>query len=319
MHQSDAEYLHLLDSVSFRPIFIMGLHRSGTSILYKILETTKCFNILTAYHIINYDNLLNNFIQNREEEEKQVLSAILNEHAGSDRGIDRLSLTADFGEEYGFVLGQTSSDMYISHKNIENFNILCKKLQYLAQNEKSLLLKNPYDFDNFMFIKKKFPLAKFVFIHRHPINTMSSLIKAVRMLLLHKNWYTMQLWRVYTVIFGNPLLIKSLQLLFTRFSPFATLYLTLNMHRATQYYLKHIDQLPQNDFITISYEQLCAKPNKTINKIIGFLGCTPKKTINYAQMIQPREQRIDQSIRAMSGFIYRINRQYFERFGYTLH
>ncbi len=40
----DDEYIKLVEDASFEPIFIMGLHRSGTSILYKMLGETGNFN-----------------------------------------------------------------------------------------------------------------------------------------------------------------------------------------------------------------------------------------------------------------------------------
>ena len=73
------KYLDRLDNVSFQPIFVLGFHRSGTSILYKVLESTKCFNIITAYHVIKYDQLLYNRMENKEEIIKQELNKFLKE------------------------------------------------------------------------------------------------------------------------------------------------------------------------------------------------------------------------------------------------
>ena len=69
----DDHYLHKLDGISFMPIFIMGLHRSGTSILYKMLGATRHFNTVTAYHILKYDELLYNFTKNKEKTVKRAL------------------------------------------------------------------------------------------------------------------------------------------------------------------------------------------------------------------------------------------------------
>ena len=37
----DKKHLEKLENIEFQPVFILGLHRSGTSILYKILIATK--------------------------------------------------------------------------------------------------------------------------------------------------------------------------------------------------------------------------------------------------------------------------------------
>ena len=70
-----------------------------------------------------------------------------------------------------------------------NIDGTSKKIQFLSGNDKPLLLKNPYDFANFLFIKQMFPSAKFVFIHRNPLKTISSLLNAMRMIINEKNPY----------------------------------------------------------------------------------------------------------------------------------
>ncbi|MBU1941907.1 MAG: sulfotransferase, partial [Candidatus Thermoplasmatota archaeon] len=54
----DAQYTTKYENLSFAPVFIMGIQRSGTSILYKILSETQSFNIITAYHLIKYPELI---------------------------------------------------------------------------------------------------------------------------------------------------------------------------------------------------------------------------------------------------------------------
>jgi hypothetical protein len=62
---TDDLYLHLLSQVNFQPIFIMGDHRLSTT-LYKILVDTGCFNFVSAYHIIKYDEIWSNYIHQTE-------------------------------------------------------------------------------------------------------------------------------------------------------------------------------------------------------------------------------------------------------------
>ena len=70
----DKQYLQKLENIDFQPVFILGLNRSGTSILYKMLTATQCFNSVTAYHIICYDQLIYNKINNKEEAAKDILN-----------------------------------------------------------------------------------------------------------------------------------------------------------------------------------------------------------------------------------------------------
>ena len=270
MHQiSDAPHLKKLQSINFNPIFILGLHRSGTSILYKLLAKTNNYNIVTAYHLIYFDHLLHNYLTSDEDKNKEKLSQEMHKFS-KDRGIDRLKLDADFPEEYGFLLGQKSTDMIISKKNLQYFRSLCKKIQFISDNDKPLLLKNPYDFGNFIKIVEFFPNARFIFIHRQPYRTLSSTIKAVQQIFSQPNWYTSQLFRLYVKIYENPLLLNSTKLVFLKIPFFGMLYLLFQMRRGTGYFLRNINRLDSGQYINVTYEDLCGDADSTIHKIQSF-------------------------------------------------
>ncbi len=92
----DYKYLPITKNISFKPIFIMGLHRSGTSILYKMLASTKKFNTVTAYHILNYDELLYNKVNNLEEKAIKDLEIIFKNKGITNRKIDNLQIYTRF-------------------------------------------------------------------------------------------------------------------------------------------------------------------------------------------------------------------------------
>ncbi|MBE3121465.1 MAG: sulfotransferase [Thermoplasmata archaeon] len=94
-----------------------------------------------------------------------------------------MKVTAEFVEEYGFLLNKKTVQMFITRKNVALFPEMCKKIQFIAGNDKPILLKNPYDFPNFLYIKQVFPNARFVFIHRNPLKTISSTLNAIKMIL----------------------------------------------------------------------------------------------------------------------------------------
>ena len=96
----DEKYLYLLNKVDFTPIFIMGEHRSGTTLLYKILVETECFNFVKAYHIIKYKKILSNHVNDIENQAYQELDDQLKSLGINDRVIDKLKVTPDFPEEY---------------------------------------------------------------------------------------------------------------------------------------------------------------------------------------------------------------------------
>lgn len=314
-HQ-DLQHLHLLENVTFQPVFILGLHRSGTSILYKMLTATDCFNPVTAYHLIKYHQLLQNHMTKHEEYAKQELTRFFKEQGQLDRGIDRLQLTADFAEEYGFILGKQTFAMNITNKNKALFIEMVKKIQYISNNRKPILLKNPYDFSNFLYIKKEFPNAKFVFIHRHPFPVLSSTIKAMRLLLKEKNTYTTELFRLYNEIFENPLLLFISRLLVNSLSFIGMGLYAIISAKSANYYLKNISKLPMDDYIAITYEHLCANPQETMNDVLQLLEIQKSKNIDFNSFIKPRKTELDDSVKKMKRFIYARMKKYFTAFNY---
>jgi hypothetical protein len=313
----DTQYLKELQHIEFQPVFILGVHRSGTSILYKMLTATGYFNPVVAYHLIDYNELLSNFHEQKEEDEKQRLTEFFRQNGLQDRGIDKLKLTADFAEEYGFLLNTQTVQMYITKKNVALFTELCKKIQFIAGNDKPILLKNPYDLSNFLYLKQVFPSAKFVFIHRHPLRTISSTLNAIRMILNEKNPYTAKLSKMYEKFYSNPLLLQPLRFIVRTIPECSVVFITRITAKATEYYLKNIEKLPKEDYISITYEEFCEEPQATLERIMEKLFLTMTKKIDAASLIHPRNVDIDLSVLKLSKYIYDSMKTYFDRFHYT--
>jgi hypothetical protein len=313
---ADHPYLKKLENIHFQPVFIQGLHRSGTSILYKMLSETKCFNPVTAYHLIKYDQLLNDFVNHRVDDVKQQLTISFRKKGVKDRGIDRLKINADFAEEYGFLLGNKTGKVYLAANTIPVFTELCQKIQYTAQNTKPILLKNPYDFANSTYIKTIFPTAKFIFIHRHPYKSLSSLIKAVRLLMDEENPYASHLFKLYNTLFENPLLLYGIRSLVSYFPPLGLMILTYYAAGLTRKYLKTIPNLSREDYISLTYEDLCTNPQKHMDRIITKLDIHPEIPLDFSQYIRPRKTTLDPSVIQLRGFIYKRMKPYFHHLGY---
>jgi hypothetical protein len=315
--RKDGPYLKQLQDVDFQPVFILGVHRSGTSILYKMLTATGCFNPITAYHLINYDALLFNHHEQKEQDAKQQLTGSFLKNGLADRGIDHLKITADFAEEYGFLLATQSLQMRITKKNVALFTELCKKISFIADNQKPILLKNPYDYPNFLYLKEMFPNARFVFIHRHPLKTISSTLNAIRVLLHEKNQYTTRLSRVYNQWYTNPLLLQPLRFIFHFLAECCVVVLTRITKKSTEYYLKNIDKLSDNEYISITYEEFCNYPQETLETIMEKLSLTTIQNIDAAALINPRSVTVDKSVQKLRMYINKSLKKYYDRFHYT--
>ena len=312
----DNKYLNKIQNISFQPAFILGLSRSGTSLLHKILAKTQCFNYVNVYHIVNYDNLLYNRIFDKEDTLKHELNKTFEENDIIDRGIDAFGVTADTPEEYGFILYNKTSNISINSKNISFFFELSKKIQFISENNKPLLLKNPWDFSNFMYIKKVIPNSKYIFIHRHPFKTFSSGMKTQRFLFGGKPSYHALVDRFYEQIYQYPLFVKLNRPLYTELSPLGLIYITSFSARYVEYFLKNVKKLSTADYINVKYEDLCENTSETIEKILDFLDVKPEKQINYNNLIKIRDLPLDTCVAKMKKFIYKTMKNYFDYFGY---
>ena len=314
----DARYLDKIEKIDFKPIFIEGLHRSGTTVLYQMLTASGCFNSVTAYHLIKYDQLLDDYENNRQDNEKKMLTESFRKKGEEDRGIDKLKITADFPEEYGFFLEKKSSKVTITKKNLSKFNEMCKKITYVSDRNKPILLKNPYDFPNFTYIKKACPDAKFIFIHRHPFKVLSSTMNAFRVLYNDFSYYISQLSRIYNREYENPLVIYFLRSLTSYLSFFGLMMITYYSSKSGKYYLKNLKNLPNGCYISITYEALCKSPQQTMENIFSTLNINPTKKVDYKSYIKPRKTTLDPSVIFLKKYIYSSMQTYCKELGYTL-
>lgn len=313
----DSEYLHLLQKVDFKPIFIMAEHRSGTTLLYQTLAATKCFNFISAYHIIKYNEILSNYLNNKESQSCEELQALLNSLGIEDRIIDNVKVTPNLPEEYGFVLNNFGYESHLNPENIHILTELCKKIQFVSDINRPLLLKNPWCFQHFMYVKSAFPQAKFIFIHRHPIHVINSKLKAIRSALSHKNEYTYLISKRYRTIFEHPLKLFLYRLLYS--SSF-----NLGLRRVTQtsiteitYFLENIDSLSTTDYTSITYEELCSSPEITILQILQFLGLEAQEILDYKKLIQQRPLKLLPEVEQKYDAIMKQLKSYCAGFNYN--
>ena len=314
----DNQYLDTLKNVEIDPIFILGDQRSGTTLLYKTLADTGCFNVVRAYHIIKYDEILFNHFNKIEEQAIQALAARFQALGISDRKIDRVAATPNLPEEYGFILKNVAGDeLSITPHNLPVFRQLCRKIQVSSDPNKRLLLKNPWDFFQFLYVKQLVPSAKFIFIHRNPIHVISSRIKTSRSLVYDWNEYTALIAPIYAEIFSNPIKRSLIRILSSK-------YLGISLRRsiqtsieATTYFMQNVDKLPRQDYLSIKYEDLCQAPEHTIQQIMTFLNIEDYLTLDYAQIIKPRSLNLLPEVQKRAMQIQQKSKEYFDRHSYS--
>ena len=314
---ADTPYLDSLPQVEFNPIFIMGEHRSGTTLLYKTLVATGCFNFVKAYHIIKYDEILSNHINQRENQAIEELEELFKSLGISDRAIDKVMVTPNLPEEYGFILKKiASNNSYITPENKSVFEQLCRKIQFTSDPQKPLLLKNPWDICHFMYVKSIFPSAKFIFIHRHPIHVINSKLNASRTLLSSWNPYNALMSQFYIQRFKNPIKRFTDRLKHGKYFNLGVNLVTKTSIECANYFLENIESVPEQDYAMISYDDLCKAPEATIKNILGFLELQPQVDLEYEKLIKPRPIKLLPEVQKQYEQIRNQLQPYFTYHGY---
>lgn len=284
--EADAQLLERLGDMPSSLIFIMGCHRSGTSLLYHLLSHTEPFDYISAYDIVKYDELLHNRIHGRERESREALRQYLSSE--KNRGLDNLPVDADTPEEYRWIFTRHEPPAFIlsgqkriynlffkptlTKENLDKFREVCRKKRFLAGKDAPLVLKNPNDFySHFLTVHEFFPQAKFIFIHRHPLRILSSMMQTFRPLLEEKSNYVALIDPRYTRLFRFFSLRRRLFSAAFR-SNFLARTLMDGLIRNLTYYLENIPGLPPDSYVSIRYEDLCAQPEQALSQVGEGLG-----------------------------------------------
>lgn len=267
--------------------------------------------------MINYDQLLYNNLKHIEEKKKEELNKLLIKKGITTRKTDKITVNADYTHEYMYIFSERGYAYRITHRNKMLFDEMCKKIKYLAGNDNPILLKNPYDFSNFLFIKKIYPNAKFIFIHRNPVHVINSIMNLWKIHLSEKNEFLALYYKRYDKIYSNPLTRFMSRMYYDYKFPLGIFEIIHRSANDVKYYLKNVEYLPKEDYVSIRYEELCEKPNQVINGILNFLNLE-SSDIDFSGFIKPRKLSILPIVSSLKPYIFRRMKSYFQCFEYKI-
>ena len=319
VQNADAEYLDRLREMTYEPIFIIGDHRSGTTLLYQLLARSNAFNITTTYHVIGYRSLLAEAIAGRTDQAKEDLNERFRQLHLDTRVIDEFELNAETPEEYGIILHGETGRLTLESRTRHAFDEMCRKIQFVSGTPgRPLLLKNPWDFPHFLRVHELFPDAKLVFIHRHPVHVLNSQLKAMRQNWHEGNAYIEMLSETFSRM-QRSRLIRSLMRWGT--DPESRVRLsqrlvTRRSLKSMRYFLNHVDQIPDGLAIHVAYESLCENADQEIDRVLRFLGAKECQESLQGE-IAPRPVRLLPGIEANARTLDRRYAPLYARHGYA--
>jgi len=285
----DDALLDRLEGVTFQPVFILGEARSGTTILYDLLYMTGRFNIVTFYHLLRHSDLLHSHINGSTAAAQQEVDQLLLDRGIVNRGIDEIPARSDSPMEYIYLLLKQTGCGYVTEENAEFFEQFCKKVQLTGQAGRPLLLKNIADGRNFKTLNKVFPNAKFIFIHREPIDILTSQLRAIC-------GPGNTLLEVLSEEFRRFVQSRRYKLLLWLAKPrwgisWPLFVLRKRMERFERLYVRDLKFLDEKDWISLRYEDLCQDPNGELTRILKFLELDVPADLDLSSKVSPRKMK----------------------------
>ena len=312
----DTPHMHRLDGVPVEPVFITGPHRSGTTLLYSLLLATQRFNGVTAYHVLRYRQILARHLTGETEHAKAELAEQFRAAGVLDRVIDGVRVTPDMPEEYGFVIANPGPPR-LRPANLKRFANLCRKVQFIGEPGRLLLLKNPWDFGRSRFAKQHFPRSKFLFLHRDPARTLNSQVNAARSMLAARNAYLAMLAPRYGLLFRRPLTLYPTRWLFAPGHGLGVRLLARQLPTGIKSAARDRVELPSIDCFDVRYEDLCARPNESMTGILDWLGLDNSGVPDVSALIAPRGGKLLPEVERLRPALAARLSDYYREFGYA--
>ena len=304
-----------MSDLGFEPVFVVGPHRSGTTILYKVLAATGLFNVTTAYHVLNSARLREINESGGEAQARADLERRFDSLGLRNRQFDAMPISPDLPEEYAWALRYQGRRPQLDASNLPSFIQFCRDANAGQRPQRPLLLKNPFDADNFAFIAGAFPTARFVHIHRNPVDVINSQVRAVRSLLAQKNEYVALVVRRYRKLYEQPVRLALARLIYSERLPVLVTQVMGTVSRANDYFLRRGGELGSRAF-NLTYDELCARPADTVGRSLDFLGLRDTAGVDYASLVQPREPELIAEVSRRRDRIRARNAEYCQRFGF---
>ncbi len=276
--------------IAKEPIFIIGHWRSGTTFLHYLMSKDEHLgyfsNAQSLCPGIMFIPAYKQFIQL---------------HLPSKRPMDDVDIELDLPQEEEFALGNTSTqscyhwwvfpqkmksyfDKYVLFQNLTKseqgkfkctYTQLIKKIS-LANAGKRLLIKNPANTGRIPFLLELFPNAKFIYLHRNPVDVYHSTIKLHSRLIEHFTFQKIDKKTIEqnTLYFYQTLMEK---------------------------YQKDKTLIPSKNLLEISYQDLIQNPLSTVQNIYDSLD------IPHFQQAQPVFQAFIKAQQTYQAEVYKPN------------
>lgn len=147
------------------PVFILGVHRSGTTWVTQALADGGWGRALTVRHLLS--------LQRGRPLDVQQTAQWLAAEGIHQRPGDGLAVHPERSEEYGYALANAHGSSRTTTRSLPLLRALIARVASEAPGQ-PVLLRNPWDYAGAHRLHRWFPSARFLFVHRWPPETVAS-------------------------------------------------------------------------------------------------------------------------------------------------
>ncbi|MEZ6186268.1 MAG: sulfotransferase [Planctomycetota bacterium] len=274
------------------PVFIVGLHRSGTTFLYEVLRDLLPLSCVTAFRVLRYPELLSLAADHRLPGARQELAQRFHAWGLGDRQIDAVALRPDMPEEYGWILAHARGRLTLGPRTEGVFGELCRKLAVLEPGH-TPLLKNPWDTAQVPWIAARLPRARFVFIDRDPLRVLQSQLGAAVVNAGYAPYLDLLLARFRlgrAALAGQRLLLATLGR--ERFRRVMLRGLARDVVAQRAHFARAADAVEPTRQATVRYEDLIQDPARALEPVLELLEL-PLRAPLASVAPRPRQRPLD--------------------------
>jgi len=297
-----------LRAVKPRPVFIIGLHRSGTTFLYRMLTDALPVASLTVYHVVHYDRLLVHHHEGTAAGAQQELDRLFHSWQMTTRRLDDVPLSHAMPEEYGWILRRRAGSFHLTAKTAPVLDEICRKLHFLTPSAGAVLLKNPWDTGRAGDLLARFPEARFIFLQRDPVEIVNSQFRVARQFAAQRNPFVELLFQ--GIPFGRAWL--GMQRAFRsvagegRHGRIALRVILRSVARELARLEASWTVIPPDRRVALEYGELVRDTKRAFEKVAGTLGLAPRREA-VAEEPQPRRPALFPEVAAAEpGFRGRL-------------
>jgi hypothetical protein len=270
-----------------------------------MLTAVGYWQSVRAWHVIGYDDLAADPPAVRARVERRFTELGLR-----TREVDAVRTAADTPEEYGFILDNHGYGPALTPRSLPFFREICGRIQNVCGGERSLLLKNPWDFGNGATICRLIPSARFVYIHRQPLHVIGSMWRFLRRALLQPLPYVALLSDRYRRLAGSRWRLAALRLTIRHAPGLWVRYLIAWSVGQARRFLASAAELPGDRRVDIAYETLCAEPDKTLAHILRTLQIPAAEVSPAAELIGRHTSAVDPLVARQQDYLRRRMARY---------